>query len=276
VVQSNERTAMAVPGALFTEGYVEADGFRIRYKEAGQGEPLVSLHGAGGMKLYRSHALLAEQYRVIVFEVPGFGHSPANERSQSMPELARTMAQAVENLGLERCNLMGNSFGGKLALWMAVQQPERMQALILVAPAAIRPEGGLPPAALSPEELMARLYAHPERQAPLPPLDPAIRAKQQALVRRVMGPPRDEALESRMPGLNVPVLVLFGTMDRMIPPEMGRLYCEKLPNCHLILMYDAGHEVDADRPEAFVSVVSDFLQHHEAFLVNRQSGLINP
>ena len=64
---------------------------------------------------------------------------------------------------------MGNSFGGKLALWLAVQQPERVQALILVAPAAIRPEGNVPPQALSPEELMARLYAHPERQAPLPP-----------------------------------------------------------------------------------------------------------
>jgi hypothetical protein len=42
------------------------------------------------------------------------------------------------------------------------------------------------------------------------------------------------------------------------------------------LVYDAGHAVDADRPEAFVSVVSDFLQRHEAFLVNRQSGLIHP
>jgi hypothetical protein len=68
---------------------------------------------------------------------------------------------------------------------------------------------------------MARLYAHPERQAPLPPLDPAMRAKQQALVRRVIGPPRDEALESRLPDLHVPVLVLFGTMDRMLPSEMG-------------------------------------------------------
>jgi pimeloyl-ACP methyl ester carboxylesterase len=267
---------MAVPDALFTEAYVEAEGFRIRYKEAGQGAPLVSLHGAGGMRIYRSHALLAEQYRVIVFEVPGFGHSPANERSQSMPELAGTMAQAVANLGIERCNLMGNSFGGKLALWLAVEQPERIQALVLVAPAAIRPEGGLPPAALAPEELMARLYAHPERQALLPPPDPAIRAKQQALVRRVMGPARDAALESRMSGLHVPVLVLFGTLDRMIPPEMGRLYCEKLPNCHLVLMYDAGHEADADRPEAFVSVVHDFIQYHEAFLVSRQSGRINP
>jgi pimeloyl-ACP methyl ester carboxylesterase len=276
MVQSHAQAAVAVPDTLFTEACVEAGGFRIRYKEAGQGEPLVSLHGAGGMKIYRSHALLAEQYRVIVFEVPGFGHSPVNERSQSMPDLAHTMTQAVTNLGIERFNLMGNSFGGKLALWLVVQQPERVQALILVAPAAIRPEGGVPPAALSPEELMVRLYAHPERQSSAPPLDPAVRAQQQALVRRVMGPARDEALESRMPGLNVPVLVLFGTLDRMISPEMGRLYCDKLPNCHLVLVYDAGHEVDADRPEAFVSVVSDFIQHHEAFLVNRQSGLINP
>jgi pimeloyl-ACP methyl ester carboxylesterase len=276
VVQSKEQTVLTDPGALFTEGSVEADGFRIRYAEAGQGEPLVSLHGAGGMRIYRSHALLAEQYRVIVFEVPGFGHSPVNERSQSMSELANTMAQAAANLGIERFNLMGNSFGGKLALWLAIQQPERIQALILVAPAAIRPEGGGLPPALSPEELRARLYAHPERQAFLPPLDPAMRAKQQTLVRRVMGPVRDEALESRMPGLHVPVLVLFGTLDRMLPSEMGRLYCEKLPNCHLVLVYDAGHEVDADRPEAFVAVVSDFIQHHEAFLVNRQSSVIHP
>src|SRR5262245_7642502 len=166
------------------------------------------------MKLYHSHELLAAQYRVIAFEVPGFDQSPANERSQSMPELAHTMAQAVTNLGIERFNLMGNSFGGKLALWLAVQQPERVQALVLVAPAAIRPAGGLSPQDLSPEERLARLYAHPERQAPAPPPDSVILAKQQALVRRVMGPARDEALESRLPGLHVPVLVLFGTMDR--------------------------------------------------------------
>jgi pimeloyl-ACP methyl ester carboxylesterase len=133
-------------------------------------------------------------------------------------------------------------------------------------------EGSLPPPTLSPEELRARLYAHPERQA-LPPLTCDQGRNRPGPPH--YGPSRDEALESRT-GLNVPVLVLFGTMDRMIPPEMGRMYCEKLPNCHLILVYDAGHEVDADRPEAFVSVVSDFLQHHEAFLVNRQSGLINP
>lgn len=267
---------MAAMDVTFIEGYIEADGFNIRYLSAGQGETLVWLHGAGGLRTGRAHALLAERYRVILFEAPGFGQSPVNERSQSMFDLANTMLQAVTNLDIEQFNLMGNSFGGKLALCMALQQPERIQALVLVAPAAIRPENGALPRPTSPAERVALLYAHPERQPATASPDPAVIAKQQALVHRLMGPPRDEALERRLPELNVPVLVLFGTLDRMIPSEMGRRYCEKLPNCNLILVYDAGHAVDADRPEAFVAVVDDYLQHREGFLVSRQSRLIYP
>ena len=225
------------------------------------------------MRLSRSHVLLAAQYRVIVFEVPGFGHSPANERSQSMPELARTMTQAITNLGLARYNLMGNSFGGTLALWMAVQQPEHLHALVLVAPAAIRlAEAVLPPDALrgTPGPVV-----RPSRTSDAG-TTPGCGDTGQATGPGAPSSDRPVTRQGRLPGLHVPVLVLFGTLDRMIPPAMGRLYCEKLPNCHLILVYDAGHAVDADRPEAFVSVVSDFLQHHEGFLVNRQSGLINP
>jgi len=276
VVHTHAGTAPVVPDGLFTEGFVTVDGLRIRYQESGEGEPLICLHGAGGLRLSRAHALLAAQYRVIVLEIPGFGQSPVNERSQSMAALAHALRQAAEALELERYSLMGNSFGGTLALWWAVQHPERLQALILAAPAAIRPTDGVPSQPLSLEEQRARLYAHPERQAPGPSPDPAVLAQQQALVQRLRGPARHAELESQMAQLHVPVLVLFGTMDRVIPPAMGRLYCEKLPNCHLILVYDAGHAVDADRPEAFAAVVSDFLQHHEGFLVNRQSGLIHP
>ena len=83
-------------------------------------------------------------------------------------------------------------------------------------------------------------------------------------------------MERRMGDLNVPVLVLNGTLDRMIPPEMGRIYCEKLPNCHFILVYNAAHEADADRPEAFADLAGDFLRRHEGFLVNIKSGQLNP
>ena len=211
----------------------------MRYLSAGQGDPLVGLHGAGGLRLGRAHALLAERYRVMLFEAPGFGQSPVNERSQSMSDLAATMLQAVANLGIEQFNLIGNSFGGTLALCMALQQPERIQAMVLVAPAAMRPESDTLPRPTSPEERMALLYAHPERQPTAASLDPAMITKHQTLVRRLMGPPRDEALENRLPDLHVPVLVLFGTLDRMIPSDMGHLYCEKLPNCSLVLVYDA-------------------------------------
>ena len=260
----------------FDEGYVESDGFRIRYRAAGQGEPLVVFHGGGGMKLYRSHQLLAQQNRVILFEAPGFGESAVNDRSRSMRELALTMAAAVTALGITDFNLMGNSFGGKLALWLAVQQPERIKALVLVAPAAIRPEAGPSPRSLSPEELMARLYAHPELQDPQPPVDPSVRAKQGELVGRLIGPARDQELEGLMEGLEVPALVLIGTRDQIVPPDMGRVYCEKLPNCNFILVYDAAHEADADRPEAFASLAGDFLRRQQGFLVNDQTGQIHP
>jgi pimeloyl-ACP methyl ester carboxylesterase len=258
----------------FKEGHVDADGFRIRYCEAGAGEPLVVLHGAGGLRISPSHELLAESQRVILLETPGFGESPVNDRSGSMKELAMTMAAAISALGVERFNLMGNSFGGKLASWLAVQQPERVLSLVLAAPATIRPEG--PPPQVSPEERMGLMYAHPERLPRTPPPSPEVLAKQEALVQRLMGPAREEELESRLAELNVAVLVLIGTRDRVIPPTMGRIYREKLPNCHFELLYDAAHALDVDRPEAFAKVVADFIVRRESFIVNQQSALINP
>jgi 4,5:9,10-diseco-3-hydroxy-5,9,17-trioxoandrosta-1(10),2-diene-4-oate hydrolase len=262
-------------GSGFTEGYVEADGFRIRYAEAGQGSPLVHLHGAGGLRLSPTHDLLARQFRVIAFEMPGFGNSPENTSTRDMAALGLTMARAAGALGFDKFNLWGTSFGGKAALWLAVQAPERLSALVLQAPAAILPAGA-PPAARTPQDMARLLYGHPERVPPAPRRDPAVLAKQQALVARLRGPARDGDLEARMKTLDVPTLVAWGTLDRMIAPETARLYKELMPNCHLVLVYDAGHALDAERPEAFAEVVADFLERHEAFVISRQDTVIHP
>ncbi len=271
-MQAEGRTA---PGAGFSEGHVEADGFRIRYMEAGHGTPLVHLHGAGGLRLSPGHDLLSRQFRVIAVEMPGFGQSPENTRTQDMPELASTMAKAVEKLGIDTFNLMGTSFGGKTALWLALQQRERVLALVLEAPAAIRPEGAVAPSG-SPEEMARRLYAHPERLPPMPPPDPAVQSKTRQLVARLRGPDRDADLERQLADLATPTLVLFGTVDRVIPPEMGHIYKELMPNCHLVFVYDAGHAISTDRPEAFTEVVADFLERHEAFVISRTPTVIHP
>jgi pimeloyl-ACP methyl ester carboxylesterase len=79
-----------------------------------------------------------------------------------------------------------------------------------------------------------------------------------------------------MRGLEVSTLVLFGTEDRLTPPELGRIYRELLPSGHFVIVYDAAHSIYDDRPEAFASLVGDFLEHREEFVVRRESGLLYP
>ena len=259
----------------FHEGFVEADGFRIRFMTAGEGMPLVHLHGAGGMRLTRAHELLSQRHRVIVFEMPGFGQSPENTRTGSSDELGATMLSAMTALGIERFNLMATSFGARVSFLMILRQPDRVAALVLESPGAIRPPGHQPPAG-TPAEIARVIYGHPERHGPYPPGNPVLQAKDRALVGRLRGPDRDAVLEARMRDLATPTLVLFGTLDRLMPPEMGRHYKTTLPNCHLVFVYDAGHEISTDRPEAFADVTDDFLQRHEVFVISRTETLIHP
>jgi pimeloyl-ACP methyl ester carboxylesterase len=71
-------------------------------------------------------------------------------------------------------------------------------------------------------------------------------------------------------------LVVFGTADKMVPPGMGRTYRERIPNCHYVLVYDAGHAVAAERPEALTNTIIDFLDLRETFIVSRRDGRVNP
>jgi pimeloyl-ACP methyl ester carboxylesterase len=275
MTRAGNGAATGGPGSAFREGYVEADGFRIRYLEAGEGIPLVHLRGAGGLHLTRAHDLLARRFRVVAFEMPGFGQSPENLRTRTMPELASTMAQATTGLGLRTFNLMGTSFGAKTALWLALRAPERVLALVLEAPAAIRPDSAAPLSG-SPDEMARRLYAHPERLDSAPVPDPTEWARTLPMVMRLRGPNRDAELEKQLSTLATPTLVVFGTMDAIVPPEMGRIYKQLMPNSHLVFVYDVGHAISTERPEAFEEVVADFLDRHEAFVISRAETVIHP
>jgi pimeloyl-ACP methyl ester carboxylesterase len=260
-------------GAGFREGEVEADGFRIRYLEAGAGDPLVYFHGGGGLHPSAALDILAERFHVLAFELPGFGSSPENTRTGTLEELAETMALAVEAAGVERYALLGTSFGAATGLRLALAHEERLTALVLESPSAFRPED-FDPRSLTPEQLERALFAFPERR--FPPAPPEIQAKQLALLGRLMGPNRDPELEARLSGLSLPVLVVFGTRDGLVSPRMGSLYKRQIVNCSLVFMYDAAHEIQFDRPEAFAGLVADFVERQEAFVVNAESHLLDP
>jgi pimeloyl-ACP methyl ester carboxylesterase len=171
---------------------------------------------------------------------------------------------------------MGTSFGGKVAAWIAVQRPELLISLILEAPAAIRPDGGAGPVSGSPEAIARRLYAHPESMPPMPQVAPELAARRLSFVSRLRGPGRDPELEAGLREAATPTLVLFGTQDGVIPPDMGRIYPELMPNAHLVFIYDAGHAIAAERPAAFVEVVADFLERNDAFVISRNRTAIFP
>ncbi len=97
-----------------------------------------------------------------------------------------------------------------------------------------------------------------------------------ALVLAAAAPPADLTLLARLPGLTVPTLAVLGTRDREVPPESGRRWRALLPRCHLVFLYDAGHDLVADRPQAFADIVLDFLSDPGAFLVNRRDGALHP
>jgi pimeloyl-ACP methyl ester carboxylesterase len=263
-----------MPGKGFSESLIDADGFSIRYREAGDGDPLVWLHGGGGLRISPVYDMLAETRRVIAFEIPGFGDSAANDRSQNMQELADTMLAATTALGIDAFDLVGSSFGGKLAAWMAVRSPQRINTLVLCSPAAIRLEkpAGAGDRGLGP----GFLYAHPERQPPMEDRLEEIITKERALISRVRGPARDAELEAGLAELDVPTLVLLGTEDQISRAELGDIYREMMPICQVVMIYDAAHAIDADRPEAVAAVMEDYLARQERFLVKEQSGLLYP
>jgi pimeloyl-ACP methyl ester carboxylesterase len=89
-------------------------------------------------------------------------------------------------------------------------------------------------------------------------------------------PPRDESFEKRVAELPQPVLVLLGTDDEVTPPEGAHRYRELVRSCHLMFVYGAAQAIDADRPDAFASLVGDFLTRKEQFVVRETTALIHP
>ena len=260
----------------FTAGHVEADGFRIRYWQAGRGETVVVLDSSvwGWSPL---NDALAQTYRVLVFEVPGMGSSSPNTTSASVKDLADTISQAAAAVVSGKFTLIGTSFAANVALWQALLTPASsslIEALVLISPTAIRPAPGLAPGTR--DELRARLFAHQENVPELPSGDSAILEKEQALAHRLGGDTHDDEAEGRLGNIQCATLVVFGLEDRTVESAASGIYREKIPNSNVSIVYDAGHMVVADRPEALIDAVSDYVERRETFIGGRQRQIISP
>jgi pimeloyl-ACP methyl ester carboxylesterase len=226
---------------------------------------LVALHGGGGLHHDPALELLAGDFRVLAPELQGFADCATGEPS-TFEEAASAAAAVIDAAAIERCTLVGTSFGAVVAVHLALAMPDRFDALVRLSPAAFRPPDWEPPA-----DIERALFAHPDGERPPPP-EPVLAARRHALVGRLLTALDEDALRGRLPALQLPTLVVCGTEDGLFGPAQGRIYRELMPNCAFVLLYDAAHELGWDRPAALAELVGDFARRHEAFVIGLGVG----
>lgn len=276
--------------AADTSRHITVDGLKLRYHEAGSGPPLVLLHGSGpGVSGWANFGanlpVLAEHFRCLILDQPGFGASERPEVYQR--NYLRIAADAVlgllDRLELPTVHLLGNSMGGAVATLVALEHGRRIDRLVLMAP------GGVGVNVLGPEpsEGIRRLLdftGEPTRERVLAWLrtmvfdeavltdelienrwaaaaDPAAIAAIRDAYATFANPAFAEPIPlwARLRALRNEVLLLWGRDDRVTPAEGALLPSRQLPNADLRLFGRCGHWAQIERKDAFERAVIDFL-----------------
>ena len=237
----------------------------LRYSESGSGEPVVLLDWTPWQTSALADAL-ANRYRVISIDPPEAGYA-----SGSVHDIAAAVAQIPGSVGIDPYTLVGTSVGADIALRIALLSPSSIFSLVLVSPASILPTDLRP--AHSPTEACETMLAHPDAAGVAPPGSDRTEVLAALTGRSISDP---ENIESKLPDLVCATLAVFGQEDRMVSRQAGHTWKERMPNCSVCYVYDAGHAVGVDRPEALATVVLDFVERHETFIVENRNSIINP
>jgi len=252
-----------------------ARGAKLRVFEDGAGAPLVFLHGAGGLLAQNPFLeLLAQRFRVLAPELPGYGESTGEELLEDMLDFALHGWDVVEALGLERPHLLGHSMGGMIAAEMACLAPRDLGKLGLIAPLGLwLDQAPIPDLfALLPHELARVLFHDPAKGAALLTggLDfrnlEALKdfyignVKRLGMAGKILFPIPNRRLAKRLYRLRAETLLLVGRSDRFVPPAYVQRWQELLPRAQLALLEAAGHMLPYEQPEALVGAVARFLE----------------
>ncbi|MDR0359650.1 MAG: alpha/beta hydrolase [bacterium] len=256
---------------------VELHGARIEYLEAGAGATVVFFHGAGGVSPNPAFIpMMAERYRILLPSRPGFDGSIGE--AQTDRDVAALMGSFVRTIAGGPVHLIAESAGGALACWQAILEPSVVESLVLVAPAAFhqRPSAGHEPPP-GQGELEERLFGRsPAWSTPPTEEEVARRRKNSAYHMTRWQSEPDEELLRRLAEIQARTLVLWGTADRVIPPEQGELYQRSIPRSHLVYVYGAAHSLPVAAAEPFVRLVTEFIELGDTFVVNQDSTMEGP
>jgi pimeloyl-ACP methyl ester carboxylesterase len=242
------------------EHAVQAADCQIQYLEDGDGPAVVMLHGAGGLRVDEQvFAALASHYRLLVPSQPGFDGSTPGQAA-TIPEVADVMAAFIRAT-VGRASVIGESFGGAVASWLAVRHPQVVERLILAAPAGLNdPASGPRLANLSPAEMAVLLYGRPPSEQPSPAVAEQRQRNRANAFRLIGGRAYDADLASQLGTITAPTLIVWGTADQMIPSSRAAQFAERIPGAQVVLLDGAPHVLSAAVPDQFLPPVLGFLE----------------
>ena len=286
-----EKTEVGRVNAAVEAQTVEIDGLSIRYLAAGEGPPLVLLHGAGDNSLDWRWVLpaLARKHHVYAPDLPGSPDSARPAADYSPAFFERFVASYVDALGIGRATFVGNSLGGLVAFRLALSEPTRVTALVLVDSAglgcAVNPaftsvnvpllgEAAIPfwrTAVGAYQRAWGRtalLFAHPPGSVPREWLaeqcrlarSPGYLEAHLTVLRALVDPGgQREVLVVRLPLLEIPTLIVWGARDRVFPESQAKDAAARLRRGSLAVIPDCGHLPHVECPDRFVAALDQFL-----------------
>jgi pimeloyl-ACP methyl ester carboxylesterase len=231
----------------------------LTWHALGEGRPLLYLHPAGGVRWTGVLEGLAASHKVHVPVVPGYDGTAPHASLDSMQKLAKAIGEFADQAIGQRCDVIGHSFGGWLALWLAVERPDLVDHLVLESPAGLR---------RGPAPATRVLYAHPDKAGPSGKSSEIEAANGTAGARYHHNSQPDEPLVARLGEVDAMTLILQGSEDRIVPMESVQRLKGALKKAYLVYVWDAGHAMEVDQPDRVLTVIDDFLMQSEAFVVN--------
>jgi pimeloyl-ACP methyl ester carboxylesterase len=249
---------------------------RIAWEERGSGQPLLLIQGLGYARWSWEPVVprLAERYRVLFFDNRGIGESDKPEGPYTARVMADDALQVLDEAGVEHAHVLGASLGGMIAQELAVAAPKRVDKLVLCCTTA----GGA--ATVPMPQVTVDLFAEAATLAPevalrrfvenaLAPDAPA-ELVQEIFERRAANPLDPAGWQAQAAAglgfagvdgpITAPTLLVTGTEDNVVDPRNSDVLAERIPGAELERIEGAGHLFFWEQPDAFVTILEDFLK----------------
>jgi pimeloyl-ACP methyl ester carboxylesterase len=225
--------------------------------------PLIYLHPAGGVRPTK----LLEKLKPHQPVFPGFDGTATVSGLNSRKALGTWVGEYIDREIGQPCDVIGCSFGGAVALWLAIQRPELVDHLVLECPAGLQTID--PKLRADPAEFRKALFVHPEKAVSFSKPKEIEATNRRMLTHYGAEDGRDADLIERISEVKSQTLILHGTQDRIIGRESVQLLRSRLPKSFLVYVWDAAHNIEVDQPERMLELVEAFLERSESFVVPR-------